>query len=316
MKLNNSQLINFKERIKFSDEDKKYYQPQIDNLISSIQSKIDEHTDTNVKKVLQAGSWRKGTIIKPMDDKPIDIDLVFFLDIDFSNYSTFQEINSLMIPILKKIYPQKKDEDFWNNPKTAGLEFIASGLNVDIVPVRETNVADYVQQPDAHNNKYFTSPKKQLQFISDRKAANTNFTTTVRILKKWKNVHGLVLSSFAIELIVSYLDINFGVENSIEESILRFFKLVSKKQFPVITFNAPYGTYKPDYSNVYIADPTYNENNVTKYISNEEWNLIKTKANTAFDTLFLADEEEYITPTVTLWKEVFGTEFNIDEIIK
>lgn len=316
MKLNNAQLINFKERIKFSDEDKKYYQPQIDNLISSIQSKIDEHTDTSVKKVLQAGSWRKGTIIKPMDDKPIDIDLVFFLDIDFSNYSTFQEINSLMIPILKKIYPQKNDEDFWNNPKTAGLEFIASGLNVDIVPVRETNVAEYVQQPDAHNNKYFTSPKKQLQFISDRKAANSNFTTIVRILKKWKNYHRIGLSSFAIELIVSYLDINFGVENSIEESILRFFKLVSKKQFPVITFNAPYGIYKPDYSNVYIADPTYNENNVTKYVSNEEWNLIKTKANIAFETLFLADEEEYITPTVALWKEVFGTEFNIDEIKK
>ena len=301
MKFNNAQLINFKERIKFSDEDKKYYQPQIDNLISSIQSKIDEHTDTSVKKVLQAGSWRKGTIIKPMDDKPIDIDLVFFLDIDFSNFSTFQEINSLMIPILKKIYPQKNDEDFWNNPKTAGLEFIASGLNVDIVPVRETNVADYVQQPDAHNNKYFTSPKKQLQFISDRKAANTNFTTIVkqlkfisdrkannsnyasivRILKKWKNYHDIGLSSFAIELIVSYLDINFGVVNSIEESILRFFKLVSKKQFPIITFNAPYGAYKPDKSYVYIADPTYNENNVTKYLTEGEWKTIRTKASNA-----------------------------------
>lgn len=316
MKLNNSQLINFKERIKFSDEDKRYYQPQIDNLISSIQSKIDEHTDTNVKKVLQAGSWRKGTIIKPMDDKPIDIDLVFFLDIDFSNYATFQDINKLMIPILKKIYPQKNDEDFWNNPKTAGLEFIASGLNVDIVPVRETNVADYVQQPDAHNNKYFTSPKNQLQFISERKTANTNFTTIVRILKKWKNYHGIGLSSFAIELIVSYLDIKYGVENSIEESILRFFKLVSKKQFPIITFNAPYGTYKPDYSHVYIADPTYNENNITKYITEGEWKDIKSHASNALDTLCLADEEEYLSATMELWKEIFGNNFSIEPVIK
>lgn len=316
MKLNNTQLINFKERIKFSDEDKKYYQSQIDNLVSSIQAKIDEHTDTFVVKVLQAGSWRKGTIIKPFDDNPIDIDLVFFLNIDYSNYQTFQEINKLMIPILKKIYPNKNDDEFWNNPKTAGLEFIASGLNVDIVPVRETNVPDYVQQPDTHNNKYFTSPKNQLKFIADRKTANTNFTTIVRILKKWKNFQEISLSSFATELIVSYLDLNNGIETSIEESLLRFFKLLGKKQFPKILFDAPYGNYKDDGSYIYISDPTYNENNITRYITKEEWTIIRKKANIAFDTLIFADEEEYLTPTIVLWKEVFGTEFNIEEIKK
>lgn len=314
MKLNNAQLINFKERIKFSDEDKRKYQLQIDNLISSIQTKIDEQTDTTVIKVLQAGSWRKGTIIKPLDDKPIDIDLVFFLDIDFSNYSTFQEINKLMIPILKNIYPQKNDDDFWSNPKTAGLEFIASGLNVDIVPVMETNVDDYVQQPDANNNKFFTSPKLQLKFISDRKIANPNFSTIVRVLKKWKNFQEISLSSFAIELIVSHLEITNGVETSIEESLLRFFKLLGKKEFPIITFNAPFGKYTPDGSFIYIADPTYNENNVTRYLSRNDWNLIREKANIAFDTLILSDEEEYTTSTIALWKELFGSEFNIDEI--
>ena len=35
MKLNNSQLINFKERIKFSDEDKKYYQPHSQSILIS-----------------------------------------------------------------------------------------------------------------------------------------------------------------------------------------------------------------------------------------------------------------------------------------
>lgn len=316
MKLNNTQLINFKEKIKFSDEDKRYYQPQIDHLIKNIQDKIDEHTDTNVIKVLQAGSWRKGTIIKPLDDTPIDIDLIFFLNIDFSNYATFQDINRVMIPILKKIYPTKHDDDFWTNPKTAGLEFRTSGLNVDIVPVRETNVADYVQQPDSHNNKHFTSPKNQLKFITERKEANTNFTTIVRILKKWKNLKSISLSSFAIELLISYLDLNSGIENSIQESILRFFKILGKKKFPTILFNAPYGNYKADGSYVYIADPTFNENNITRYLTASEWEEIRQQANIAFDTLLLADEEEYLTPTVELWKEVFGSEFNIDEIKK
>lgn len=313
MKLKNNQLLNFKERIKFSNEDKRKYQPQIDNLISSIQTKINEHTDTNVVKVLQAGSWRKGTIIKKMDDKPVDIDLVFFLNIDMSNYKTFQEINQVIIPILKLIYPNKNDDDFWDNPKTAGLEFISSGLNVDIVPVRDTTTEDYVQQPDINNNRFFTSPKNQLKFISERKEANSNYSTIVRILKKWKNFQEVKLSSFAIELIVAHLDLTLEAESSIEESLLRFFKYIGQKTFPIITFNAPYGSYKPDNSCVYIADPTYNENNVTKFINNNDWENVKEKANIAFDTILLADEEEYITPTVELWKELFGGEFNINE---
>lgn len=180
--------------------------------------------------------------------------------------------------------------------------------------MRHTNVVDYVQQPDAHNNRYFTSPKNQLQFISDRKFANPNFTTIVRILKKWKNFQQIELSSFAIELIVSYLEINEGVETSIEESILRFFKILGKKQFPVILFNAPYGTYSADNSHIYIADPTYNENNVTKYVLKQDWDEVRTTANLAFDTLLLADEEEYTSLTILLWKEIFGTEFNIDQL--
>ncbi|MDP8204151.1 MAG: CBASS oligonucleotide cyclase [Candidatus Tenebribacter mawsonii] len=313
MELNNTQLINFREKIKFSNEDKRKYQAQIDNLISSIQTKINEHTDTNVLKVLQAGSWKKGTIIKKMDDNPVDIDLIFFLNIDISNYETFQEINQVMIPILKLIYPNKNDDDFWDNPKTAGLEFISSGLNVDIVPVRDTNIEDYVQQPDINNNNFFTSPKNQLKFISERKEANSSYSTIVRILKKWKNFQELKLSSFAIELIVAHLDINIEVETTIEESLLRFFKFVGQKTFPVITFSAPYGTYKSDNSCIYIADPTYNENNVTKFISEDDWENTREKADTAFDTILLADEEEFITSTTELWKEIFGGEFNINE---
>ena len=314
MKLNNSQLINYKDKIKFSNEDKKKHQDQIDYLVSSVESKIKEHVDTKVLKVLQSGSWKKGTIIKPMDDTPIDIDLVFYLDIGYDDYSTLHRANDLILPILKSIYPQKNDAEFWNNTKTAGLEFVTSGLNVDIVPVGKTNNSDYVAQPSENQTIYYTSPTKQLEFISDRKNANPNYSTIVRILKKWKNFHGVNLPSFAIELIIAHLEINKGVEIDIYESILRFFRLVSKKQFPVLLFNAPQGSYQEDGSHVYIADPTYEENNIVKSITDLEWNQIRIKADTAFETLLLAEEEEYITTTIDLWKEVFGPDFNIDAI--
>jgi hypothetical protein len=314
MNLTNAQLINYKDRIKFSSIDKRRFQDQIDNLISSIETKISEQTSTTVLKVLQCGSWKKGTIIKPADDVPIDIDLVFFLNIDPEDDVALRQTHQLILPILKSIYHQKEDKDFWNNPKTAGIEFITSGLKVDIVPVGKTSDPDYVVQPDKDTGVYFTSPTKQLEFISQRKLANQNYTAIVRILKKWRNCNDVDLSSFAIELIVAYLDINKGVESNIQEAILRFFRLLSKKQFPVLLFNAPYGTYKHDGNYVYIADPTYEENNIMKSVTNLEWNLIRIKADTAFETLLLAEEEEYITSTINLWKEVFGAGFNIDPI--
>lgn len=312
MKLSNEQLINYKNRIKFSSEDKKKYQDQIDNLISRLETKIAEQIEVKVIKVRQAGSWRKGTIIKPKDDVAIDIDLVFFLNIEPQDYHVLHHANDQMLPILKSVYPQKKDSDFWDNPRTAGLQFIDSGLKVDIVPVGKTRDPEYVAQPDKDSSVCYTSPKKQLEFITARKDANPNFATVVRILKKWRNFHDVKLSSFGIELIVAYLDINKGVETDIHESILRFFRLVSKKQFPVLLFNAKYGTYQHDGSHVYIADPTHEENNVVASVSNLEWSLVRIKADAAFETLLLAEEETYIGVTTDLWKEIFGPDFNIN----
>jgi len=164
MILNSSQLLNYKDRIKFTNEDKEKYQPQIDNLISTIKSKVSENMDTRVLKVWQAGSWKKGTILKPKDDVPVDIDLLFFFDVDQEDYSELHHANNIILPILKSIYSQKKDEDFWDSSKTAGLEFISSGLNVDVVPVGKTRDSDYIAQPDKNHTVYYTSPKKQLKY--------------------------------------------------------------------------------------------------------------------------------------------------------
>ncbi len=314
MKLTNGQLLNYKERIKFGKEEKAEYQDQIDRMIGLIEAAILEHIDTRVIKVRQAGSWRKGTIIKPQHDVPVDIDLIFYLDIDHDEYSDLHHANDKMMPILKSVYPQKNDEDFWDNPRTAGLEFIESGLHVDIVPVGKTNNPDYVAQPDIDGNVYYTSPTKQLEFIKQRKEANPNYTAIVRLIKKWRNFQDIKLSSFAIELIVAHLDITAGVEIDISEAILRFFKLIGKKKFPVILFNAPFGTYEDEGSHVYIADPTHSSNNVVRSMTDSDWGLVRECANTAFDTLVLAEEEPHQTATLDLWKELFGPDFNTNPI--
>jgi hypothetical protein len=295
-------------------EDKKPYQAQIDYLITSIEKKIAENFDTKVKRVLQSGSWKKGTILKPQHDVPIDIDLIFFLDVGPDDYAELHQAKGEIVPILQSIYPSKSEDDFWENPRTAGLEFIDSGLNMDIVPVGKTRNSDYVAQPNLDGTVTYTAPDLQLQFISDRKVANSNYATIVRLLKKWRNFKDIRLSSFAIELIVAHLDLEKGVESNIQEALLRSFVLLTKKQSLVILFNAPVGVYQDTGSHVYIADPTSNVNNVVHSVTDEEWCGIRAHANVALDTLTLAEHEEGMTATVELWKEIFGSDFNINPI--
>lgn len=312
MKYNNSELLRYVDRIKFTQEDKRKYQPQIDNLIKSLSDCIKENSDTKVLKVLQAGSWKKGTILKADSENPVDIDLVFFLDIDDEDFTTLDKVNDLMIDFLMKVYPQKSRDDFWDNPKTSGLEFISSGLNVDIVPVKEIDDGPYVQQPDKSFSKYVTSPQRQIDFISARKVDNPNFTAIVRILKKWKNHNQLQLSSFDVELICAYLEINNAVETDILTSLIRFFKFLGKKKFPSILFGT--GNQNQDDCVVYISDPTNDANNAAQYITRKEWKEIRNKANLAFERIFFANEKDTKGETIELWREVIDGKFNVEEL--
>jgi ABC-type uncharacterized transport system YnjBCD substrate-binding protein len=101
-------------------------------------------------------------------------------------------------------------------------------LEIDIVPVVPLkNPKEYVWQPQrgGSGEKYVTSVTKQLAFAANRRSANDYYTSIVRALKWWRNYKELDdLSSFTIELIVSYLEINKGIEKGIEEGIIRFFK--------------------------------------------------------------------------------------------
>ena len=118
-------------------------------------------------------------------------------------------LHSRIRKLLAKIYPTKKPEDFTIQPRTLGIEFRESGLEMDLVPVLAIDgPGDYGWQPSSQGDKPVkTSVTKQLEFIRARKDAYANFTALVRLLKFWRNFHELddSLRSFTIELIVSHL---------------------------------------------------------------------------------------------------------------
>lgn len=325
MNLDNNQLQFFVNKIKLQPENMQKYREQIGNLKTKLENKIanDESTGLKVTKFLLAGSWKKRTILKASGDNPIDIDLVLFVGGNENIQNDLKKLHDYIVKYLKEIYPQKdidQDVDAEGNTKSIKIRFLSSGLEVDIVPVVPIKKPEkYVWQPQrGGGGKYFTSVENHLDFSLSKRQNNPSYTAIVRILKHWKNYKELKptdneggISSFAIELIVAYLDENYGIETNIEEGVIRFFQFVSGSNFPNIKFSHAINTI-PYYSTpIYIADDTNNENNAAKKIDNAKWNEIVEEAEKAFDALNYAQSIKTEGTTIEEWKTVFGPTFNI-----
>jgi hypothetical protein len=324
MKLTNTQLFNFIGRIKLKQENMAKYRNQINNLRDRLQGKIDndKRTDIKVTKFTIAGSWAKHLILRPTGDHPIDIDLVLYIEGSETLENDLQKLHDYVVSYLQDIYPNKDDSEIIADGKTKAIKiiFVGTGLEVDIVPVVPLkNPPQYVRQPErGGGGRYITSVSKQLDFTTERRTKNASFSAIVRALKWWRNYKELKptddnpgLSSFNIELIVAYLDINHGVETNIEEGIIRAFRFMSDPTFPVLSFAMAINSVPAVRGPIYIADPTNNENNTAKKVDIKLWDEIKVEANDAYESLVYAQARNFEGDTTDEWKRVFGPSFNI-----
>lgn len=312
MYLTNQQLQNFVGHITLLPSRKANYNNQIDSLKDEVIRAINGMDNTKVTKVRRAGSWKKGTVLKPRDGVALDIDLVFFVDVDKETSFDAEELRNEIIKALCIAYPNKRHEDFENGRKTVGIVFRGSGLEIDIVPfIPDCGNSSYGRQPRKKLNSgdFRTSVDKQLDFISSVKNKNAYFTHVVRILKHWRNYKEIELPSFAIELLVAHL-INVGkIKKDLEQAIIIFFDFLAHEPKMIIQFPNAIGNVQG--SPPVIADPTNNENNTLETMSPIEWSEVVDMALHGFETISYARVVEEKGQTFSLWKEVFGPRFNI-----
>ena len=314
MDYTNQQLNNYVNRIKLSQDKKSSYGNQIDNLKNNVLKAVKGMKNTKVTKVKRAGSWKKGTALAPKGDYPLDIDIVFFLDLEEDIAFDAEELRKEIINVLREAYPNKEESDFTDGQKTIGVVFKGSGLEVDIVPfIPDKRNTTYGRQPrkKLNSGEFKTSVDKQLDFISKIKGGCPNFTSIVRILKSWKNYQELKLSSFSIELIVANL-IELGriSDSSMNQAIITFFGFLGNGDPVEVYFSDAIG---PQVGNdPWIADPTNNENN-TINLSDSEWDEVVEVAENGFETITYAGVAKEAQKTLDLWREVFGPSFNIEE---
>ena len=317
MKLTNQEILNFVGRIKLPHEKKAAAIRQVDALKAEVEGAIRAMPDTKVVKVIQAGSFKKGTALKPWGDNPLDVDMVFFVEVDNRTQFDAEEMRREIVSVLRKAYPGKPPGDFTSGKKTVGIVFRGSGLEVDIVPfIPDRRNSDYGRQPrkKLHSDKdgVRTSVKGQLDFILRAKSRWSSFAPAVRMVKWWRNRKELELPSFAVELLFAHL---LGVRRiaadmSIEQALVEFFEFVSATPGMRVGFPGAIGALSGNAP--IVADPTNNANNVLEKVAPAGWGEIVREANTAFETIPYAQAVDGKTKTIDLWREVFDG-FNTQE---
>ena len=319
MKLTNQQILNFVGRIKLPHVKKQDYNDQIDLLKKRVVGAINGIDNTKVKNVWEAGSWKKGTALRPRGDAlPLDVDLVFFVEVDEETKFDSEELRNEIITVLKQAYPNKSEEDFESGEKTVGIVFRGSGLEVDIVPfIPNKGNPSYGRQPrkELKSGDFKTSVEKQLKFISGVKSRWASFAPVVRMVKWWKNEKELDMPSFAVELLFAHLILSdrIGGSITIEDALIKFFEFVSSNPCMRIGFPDAIGSLPASSGVPVVADPTNNENNVLEKIDTIGWSEIVDKATSAFETLSYARTVGEQGKTLELWREVFD-QFNIQDI--
>ncbi len=316
MKLTDTQLAFYdSEVLKIPRDKRKDFIRQVDHMIGRLRRKIEEDTSFGVKRFLKTGSLVKGTVLKPKGAYQADADIAVELDVTESDKSDVDKLHHIILRLLRAMYPQKEYTDFAVQPRTLGIEFIDSGLCIDLVPVVPIpSEPGYAWQPSSQGNAPVkTNIEGQLEFLRARKDRDARYRPVVRMIKAWRNHHELEIGSFAIELILAHILDTQGEPPSLEEGTIRFFLFVAQTSLQQrISFseNGSISSWPTD--PVVILDPVNARNNVTQRMTDYERREIVTKATEAWERLWTASENNFKTETIEHWKAVFGRSFRVE----
>lgn len=314
MGLTNTQIRYYDHNVLRLPQDKRLeYNAQVDRLIANVQEKLHAHTEFRISKAIKAGSFAKHTILRKLasGDK-LDVDVAFYLkdrNIAQEDHKTLiEEINKF----LASAYPNKSVEDFTIQTRAATVKFVASGLEVDIVPVAE--IADspaYGWQYGTDGSRVLTNVSGQLGFIAQRKRNDDDFRAVVRLAKRWRNHHEVPgLKSYAIELLAAYLLDRDGKRMPVEERFRRFLLYIAQSGLKeTVSFPETPGTLAQFTDSVVIIDPVNGENNVAGRITEAERQSIVASATQSWEDAHNASTQD----DLELWKEVFGPKFRVTD---
>jgi hypothetical protein len=318
MKLTDGQINYFVSKmLKLPPGKRKQYIDQVDFLIARLNAKIKDDGSFRVKGFKKTGSLVKGTVLRPKGDDGVDADVAVYLDVSESDKGDIDLMHEIIRKLVRSVYPQKVDSDFQTQPRTVGIHFRDSDLDVDLVPIVPIpGEGGYGWQPSAQNDEPIkTSVQGQLDFIKKRAGSDPSYRTLVRLAKKWRNVQELdSLRSFVIELILAHIQDTQGPAPSLEQGMQRFFLYLTQSRLQQPIAFSENGTVKVFPTDpVAVLDPVNSKNNVARRLTDAEREEIVTKAEKSWEKLSTATFTSGKGETLEFWKSAFGVSFAIED---
>lgn len=302
-------------RLRVSRETRKKLLSQVSSLISLLEGAIPAGSPFRVVRFRRAGSLRKATAVHPRGDTGIDADIAVYLDVSNATDYDLDTLHATLREFVRGVYPTKSDQDFWVQPHTLGIQFISSGLAVDLVPLLaiEDEAEEAWMVSSTGGPAVKTNVPGHLRVVGDLAADDDRYRPLVRMIKTWRNEAELKheLSSFAIELILAHLQEQQGPATSLEAGLERFFLYVAQDglRTPILFGHAGGEDHA---AIVTILDPVNVDNNVASRITETERKAIAEAATIAWETLITAHHSDTSTETFELWREVFGSPFTTE----
>lgn len=313
MPLTNTQLRYYDSNVLRLPQDKrKEYHAQVDYLVQELSSALKDKTKIKITKVVKAGSFAKHTILRKTSEDPVDVDIVFYIAGKSVDKETRDSLMDLIYDELIEVYPNKKVKEFEIQRKAATVEFVGSGLSVDIVPVIEiTSRPNFGWQYGTDGSKTLTCAPCQIDFVKKRKNQDADFRTLVRMTKRWRRHKELsAISGFTAELLVAHALQVDGTGYSVEQRFQRILAYIARSELKeVISFpenTKPLGTFTDP---VVILDPVNSNNNVAARITEAERKEIVAAAQESYEASHLASVDD----DVEVWKQVFGPRFKVED---
>jgi hypothetical protein len=318
MKLTDVQLNYFVSAVlKLPHGKRREYIEQVDYLIRRLEAKIKEDGSFQVAGFKKTGSLVKGTVLKPRGDYGVDADVAVYLNVAESDRGDIARLHEIIRKLALSVYPQKVAQDFQVQPRTLGIHFRASDLDVDLVPIIPIpNQPGYGWQPSSEGGEAIkTCVDGQLAFIKKRSDEDPMYRTLVRFVKKWRNEHELdSFRSFLIELLLANLQDRYGNAPTLEDGLTRFFLYLAQSNLKeLVKFPENGAVNNPPNDTVVVLDPVNSENNVARRLTDAEREEIVTAAVFAWEKIHTASSKNGKGDTVELWKIVMGPSFVIEE---
>ena len=319
MILSDAQYVEYvADALKLPKGKRSEYLAQVDTLIERLTKVAKDVPELTIRKFLKTGSMRKGTVLKPKYGFSPDADVAVFIELADDD-DALDRLHDLLKQMLVKAYPNKSPDDFTIQPRTLGIEFIDSGLSIDLVPVIPLEgPGDYGMQPSSQGNAMVkTSIVGQLEFVRSYKDPYAKWTAVVRLLKRWRNAQELgELRSFTIELLVSYLQATSGVPQSIDVALSRFWLFLAQslgtKRVAFSSAQGGQGDAVSGSDAVVVVDPVNSSNNVANRISEGELAAIQSAAERAWELHHHSRTLRTKGDTVDTLRSVFGKDFTYE----